>query len=183
MRQKRKPSKLGRIIASRNLKKLPLYEEATVSFGVPRRHPKGDWVCPFLIEESGKAHSHQAFGIDSVQALLLALEGARATLKKMGTYTQFEEDAKAGPGFPRYIPMNRGRLFEARLALAIERESKRYYEAILKKRKLNIAALKAEVTQRRKMLSLLEGALQDHEGHAVEWEAQLKKWNPKKTVV
>ncbi len=65
--------------------------------------------------------------------------------------------------------------------LAIERESKRYFQRILKTRKANIAAFEAEVRQRREVLAMLETALERRKAGAAAWEANLKKWKPEKT--
>jgi hypothetical protein len=66
--------------------------------------------------------------------------------------------------------------------LAIERESKRYFQRILKMRKANIAALEAEVSGRRDTLALLEEALVRRKTGAAEWQANLKEWKPEKTA-
>jgi len=77
--------------------------------------------------------------------------------------------------------MHQGPRFEARVNLAIERESKRYFQGILKTRKANIAAFEAEVGQRREVLAMLETALERRKAGAAAWEANLKKWRPEKT--
>jgi uncharacterized protein DUF6968 len=59
-------------------------EDVTVSIGMPRRRPKGNWECPFLIEGLGKAKIQRVGGVDALQALLLAVEGARVALDKSG---------------------------------------------------------------------------------------------------
>jgi hypothetical protein len=104
------------------------------------------------------------------------------TLDKTGSrFTWLGTDPdKAGSGIPRYIP-TQGPRFEARVNLAIERESKRYFQRILKSRKMNIAAFKAEVTYRREVLAMLEAALERREARAAAWEDDLKKWKPEMT--
>jgi hypothetical protein len=54
----------------------------TLQIGRPRRVPGRDWACPVRIQETnGKpAVVQPVFGIDSLQALLLALEYARVSL-------------------------------------------------------------------------------------------------------
>lgn len=103
----------------------------------------------------GRPQIRSVGGADSLQALLLAVEGARVALDKTGSrFTWLETDPdKAGPGIPRYIPTHQGPRFEARVNLAIERESKRYFQRILKSRKANIVAFEAEVRQRRSRVS------------------------------
>lgn len=54
-------------------------EKAAVTFYAPR--PDGDdWRCDYRIEWPGRIRSSYAFGVDSVQALLLAMQMARADL-------------------------------------------------------------------------------------------------------
>ncbi len=117
----------GQVIASRKLKKLPLFADAEVFFGIPRLYPHSkheNWVCPFVIEENGTRDADHAFGVDSFQALQMAIEGARVKLDKRGQYAQFESDPEGGPGIARHIPTNKDRVFEARVTRAIEREAK-----------------------------------------------------------
>jgi len=178
MRSRNRRSELGRVIARRVLTNTdPGIGDVTVSIGAPRRHPKGNWECPFLIEGLGKAKIQGAAGADGLQALLLAVEGARVTLDKIGTgYTWLETDPdKAGTGIPRYIPMHMGPRFEARINLAIERESKRHYQTMLSSRKANVAAFEAEVKERREALAALEAALTRRKAQASQWEAELNK--------
>jgi len=137
-----------------------------------------------LIKGLGRPQIHSARGVDSLQALLLAVEGVRVTLDKTGSrFTWLETDPdKAGSGIPRFIPTRQGPRFEARVHLAIERESKRYFQRILDSRKANIAAFEAEVKGRRETLALLEEALVRRKAGAADWQANLKEWKPGKTT-
>lgn len=157
--------------------------DVTVSFEAPRQRPQGRWECRFLIRGVGTAQVRRVEGVDSLQALLLAIEGARVTLDATGRFTWLEIDPeKAGSAIPRYIPTHQGPRFEARINLAIERESKRYYQRILNGRKADIAALEAEVEQRRELLGILENRLKSRKAGAAKWEADLKKWKRKRLV-
>ena len=77
--------------------------------------------------------------------------------------------------------MHMGPRFEARINLAIERESKRYYQRIPINRKPNIAAFEAEVKERRETLAVLEEAMERRKKRSAAWEAELKKWKAEKT--
>ena len=174
----------GRVIASRVLTRIGgSFREIVVSFEEPQQHPRGHWECRFLIKGFGRPQIRKVSGEDSLQALLLAVEGARVTLDKNGgRFTWLETDPdKAGPGIPRYIPTHQGPRFEARVNVAIERESKRYFQSILSNRKANIAAFEAEVKERRETLLLLEDILAKRKASAAEWGAELRKWKPEKT--
>jgi hypothetical protein len=183
VRKGREKSEPRRVIASRVLNEIGSLREISVSFEEPQQRPRGHWECRFLIKGLGRPQIRTVGGGDSLQALLLAVEGARVTLDKSGgRFTWLETDPdKAGPGIPRYIPTHQGPRFEARVNLAIERESKRYFQRILKTRKANIAAFEAEVRQRREVLAMLETALERRKAGAAAWEANLKKWRPEKT--
>ena len=183
MRKGRKQSAFGRVIASRELNELGgSMRDVTVSFEAPRQRPRGHWECRFLIRGLGTVQVRRVEGVDSLQALLLAVEGARVTLDATGRFTWLETDPeKAGSGIPRYIPTHQGPRFEARINLAIERESKRYYQRILNGRKADIAALEAEVEQRRELLGILENRLKSRKAGAAKWQAHLKEWKPEKT--
>jgi hypothetical protein len=179
--QKHKPR---RVIASRVLNEIGgTLREISVSFEEPRQRPGGHWECRFCIKGLGKPLTRSAGGEDSLQALLLAVEGSRITLDKTGhRFTWLESDPdKAGSGIPRFIPTHQGPRFEARVNLAIERESKRYFRRILENRKTNIAALDAEVKQRRETLATLEIEVERRKARAADWESHLKKWKPEKT--
>jgi hypothetical protein len=185
VRKGRQKSAPNLVIASRVLNEVGgSMREIVVSFEVPRQDPRGDWRCRFLIKGLGKPQIHLAGGVDSLQALLLAVEGARVALDKTGSrFTWLETDPdKAGPGIPRFIPTHQGPRFEASVHLAIERESKRYFQRILDSRKANIAAFEAEVKGRRETLALLEEALVRRKAGAADWQANLKEWKPGKTT-
>ena len=181
-REKSEPPR--RVIASRVLNEIGgSLREIEISFEEPQQTPRGNWECRFLIEGLSRPQIHSVGGADSLQALLLAVEGARVTLDKTGSrFTWLETDPdKAGTGIPRYIPTHKGPRFEARVNQAIERESKSYYQRILKTRKANIAAFEAEIRQRREVLAMLEAALEKRTAGAAAWEGDLKKWKPEKT--
>jgi hypothetical protein len=182
VRKVREQAAPTRVIASRHLNEIGgSMHEVTVSFEAPRQRP-GYWECRFLIKGLGRQQVHKARGEDSLQVLLLAVEGARVTLDKTGRFTWLETDPdKAGPGIPRYIPTHQGPRFETRVNIAIERESKRYFQRILKNRKANIAVLEEEVKQRREVVGLLEARLKKRKAGATEWETHLRKWKPEKT--
>ena len=181
----REKSEPRRVIASRVLNEIGgSLREIAVSFEEPQRRPREHyWECRFVIKGLSRPEIHSVGGADSLQALLLTVEGARVTLDKTGRrFTWLETDPdKAGTGIPRYIPTHRGPRFEARVNLAIERESKRDWQRILKTRKANIAAFEAEIRERREVLAMLEAALERRKVAAAAWEGDLKKWKPEKT--
>ncbi len=57
--------------------------------------PDRDWYCPWVIRGLDSPIEHWAGGVDALQALLMALSGARADLlglARRGKLTWFEEE-------------------------------------------------------------------------------------------
>jgi len=180
VRKGREKTVPNRVIARRSLNEVGgSLREIEVSFEEPRQDRRGHWKCRFLIKGLGRLQTRSGWCEDSPQAFLLAIEGARVALDKTGsrfTWLETHPD-KAGSGIPRFIPTSHGPRFEARVNLAIERESKRYFQRILDSRKANIAAFEAEVKGR--TLALLEEALVRRRDGVADLQAELKEWKPK----
>jgi hypothetical protein len=182
--RKGSPKSPNRVIAYRVLKEISSGQEIQVSFEEPRKVRQDRWHCRFVIKGLGRRQIRKVErGGDSVQALLLTIEGARVTLDRTGSHYSWVETHpdQADTGLPRFIPMFYGPLVERRIEVAIEREVKRHYRAVLGNRKLSVAALQAEITERRAVLALLEERLEIGKSRAEDWEADLKKWKPKIT--
>ncbi len=118
--------KLGQVIARRTLTEYTgdMVRTVAVSIGAPRPYPKGDWVCPFLIEGREKSGVEASFGVDALQALLLAVEGLRIRLDQTGS--RFEWLGPSGPWIPRLVPTGQGKRFEQRVNQFIDRETGRH---------------------------------------------------------
>jgi hypothetical protein len=179
VRKDNKKQGLGQVIARRVLTQMgPELRQVAIAIGRPRRHPEGDWECPFMIEGlNEQGYYHTAGGVDALQALLMAVEGVRVSLERTGRRF-FWLDREAGPDIPRYLPTQYGPRFEARLNRMIEQQAKRFWETRLKSRKANLAELEAEVKVRREVLATLEAALKKRRKAAADWEADLKSWKP-----
>jgi hypothetical protein len=149
-------------------------QEVVVSIGAPRRHPDGDWECPFLIEGLGSPRLHKAGGVDALQALILALDGLWKTLDRTGSRFQWLND-QTGSGIPRQVPTGFGRLFEERVNSVIERETARYWKSALKARKADIALCQAELEKRKAAVTAWEKSLEGSKANATNWEASLKQ--------
>jgi len=97
----------------------------TVRIGRPRRHGRGEWVCPFEVVGLGGRRSGAGHGVDSVQALIQAVEGARTQVLATGTRivgTFCDEPA----GLPRTVPSFFGRRFALSLNRMIDRKVERF---------------------------------------------------------
>ncbi|MGK3985562.1 hypothetical protein WME99_21125 [Sorangium sp. So ce136] len=101
----------------------------TVTIGKPMRKPSGDWACPVDIQGLEAAVRDSAYGVDAVQALQLAFEGARQTLKKSGLPVTWCDGEAGETGFPMAVPYIFGRAFEDRMERLIEDEIEKVVEA------------------------------------------------------
>jgi hypothetical protein len=95
----------------------------TVRFERPRRWRR-DWACRFEFRGLGKRELREAYGVDSVQALTLAIEMARILidtreLRVVGTF------ADERGGLPRILLAPFGREQADEIHSAIDRASKR----------------------------------------------------------
>jgi hypothetical protein len=111
MNHKRPESDLGRAIARRTLDEHGVTgRKVVVSIGLPRPQrlsKHGDWECPFLIEGIGESKVERAGGVDSLQALLMAIEGVRVRLEQSGR-NFFWLDPNIGADIPLYVPTTWG---------------------------------------------------------------------------
>jgi hypothetical protein len=95
----------------------------TVRFERPRRWRR-NWACRFEFRGLGKRELHQAYGVDSVQALTLAIEMARilidtSRVRVAGTF------ADEPGGLPRILLTPFGRAETEEIHKAIDRASSR----------------------------------------------------------
>lgn len=77
---------LGEVVAERRIEGVAsdgFHFEVVIRFGAPRPDPlsqNGDWVCPHQITGLGDDGIGAAYGVDSVQALLLSVYAVRLKL-------------------------------------------------------------------------------------------------------
>jgi hypothetical protein len=77
---------LGEIVAERRIEGVApdgSRFEVVIRFGAPRPDPlssNGDWVCPHRITGLGDEETGAAYGVDSLQALLLSVYAVRVKL-------------------------------------------------------------------------------------------------------
>ena len=98
------------IVARRKLKTKSGAKKVVVSISKPRkvrkdteRAHKGEWLCHLKIDGLGEDQTREVSGVDSMQALLVAVHGAATILARSGeTFRWIEQDADCidGAGFP-----------------------------------------------------------------------------------
>lgn len=181
MKNKRPQSDLGRPIARRTLAEEGVTgRKVVVSIGLPRpdRFSKhGDWECPFLIEGVGESKVETTYGVDSLQALILAIEGVRVRLEQTGR-NLFWLDPNLGTDIPLNVPTVWGKRLVERVSLAIERETVRVWRARIKK---SWAKIRTEETKlRRQGISptKIAKALAWQKTTLEEWEASVDNLKP-----
>jgi hypothetical protein len=86
----------------------------------PDPDPTGDWICTYRVGEAA-GHAH---GVDGLQALLLAVEGARLDAAKLSRpWTWLGVRRAAGDvGIPRTVPDYFGRAFARKIERFIDQE-------------------------------------------------------------
>lgn len=65
---------------------------AVLRIGKPAEHPDGDWVCAVQITGLGDDRVYEAAGVDSLQALMMALQMARTQLEAHRRRHRITED-------------------------------------------------------------------------------------------
>jgi hypothetical protein len=111
-----------RRIAARRVYKAPSGKPIVVTLGVPQPVPGSDWGCPLQITGLNTTwrRPKYVFGIDSFQALHLAMQGAGAVLESARQKLEWlgqTEDL----GMPKFLPWL-PKPQQDRLAAMIERE-------------------------------------------------------------
>lgn len=97
-----------------------------VILGKPRRAPGQDYRCSFRIEGLGDNLRQFAYGADSLQALLMAVEGARVTLERSGLQLAWLGGEPGDTGIPRMVPGLYGRAFAQSIEHHIDQEVEKF---------------------------------------------------------
>jgi hypothetical protein len=114
-----------RVIAERRLRlrgRAPRY--VTVRLGMPKRSGS-EWVCRFEISGLDTVLTHPVRGTDALQALALAIEAVRVTLRDTGQHLTWEGGERGDPGIPLVITTAFGAEFSAHVERLVEREIER----------------------------------------------------------
>lgn len=110
-------SKRSRWIAFRNLLCFERSDRrVVVRIGRPQMVPTSTvWRCPFEVRGLPETIKDFGFGIDSIHAIQMALDGIRRALVMSDIDLNWEGARAADPGFPMVLPMGFGREFEQRM--------------------------------------------------------------------
>ena len=101
--------------------------EVVITLGKPRAELKTPtFRCSFLVEGIPKARRRVAYGVDSLQALQNAIEGARRVLERAGLVCTWHGGQPGEIGLPRAIPTYEGSGLAEKIERYIERELKKF---------------------------------------------------------
>ena len=140
---------LGRPIAERVLVRAGRRKgQLTVRLGAPKKAQDVDWVCPYQIVGLRDSKVGTAYGVDALQALMMALEKIRVRLEKAGSGYTWLGGEEGDAGFPRLVPIYFGAAFATRINQQIDRELERFGKALKSKRKRPLGNGKPEDARR-----------------------------------
>jgi hypothetical protein len=172
-KDKKKPD--AEVAGRRIVKRWSTGEEVSITLGIPKEVSHERWECLLEIKGLNKAHRHRVRGGDSLQALLLAIEEARYKLEEDGErFVWVDLAPEYGSGLPRFIPIGMGPRFDQRIEIALERESRRVWEARFKDRKADTDAFEKELEQRRKILEGMQASLERRKTLLADWDKDLR---------
>ncbi|MFY0562324.1 DUF6968 family protein [Archangium lansingense] len=122
------PRALGTVIAERTLTTMGQSESsARIRIGKPRKdRATGDYFCPYTLEGLGDRKVHEAWGMDSIQALQNALQAIRLELTPHANNLSWAGGQDGWLGFPKVIPDLFGPTFTLRLEKLVDRETERF---------------------------------------------------------
>ena len=83
----------------------------TIGHPEPDPNPTGDWRCSFYIEGIDDSGPRVVHGADSLQALLIALEGVRKKLDASGLALVWQNEEPGNICIPRMVPYQFGGTF------------------------------------------------------------------------
>lgn len=110
-------------IATRTLRQTSSTRIVQVQIGKPEQHKnKKEWACEFQIVGLGEDRIRSARGVDSLQALILALEGIWHSLERSGRSLTWIGGEEGDHGVPRAVPTFFGRQFAVRIGKFVDKE-------------------------------------------------------------
>ncbi|WNG52112.1 hypothetical protein F0U60_54425 [Archangium minus] len=127
-----RPHALGPLIAERTLT-VAGHDDSFVHVrvGKPRKDSAtGDYFCPFSIKGLHPQRVHEAWGMDSMQALQNALQAIRIELAPHADRLRWEGGQDGWLGFPKVIPDLFGPAFIQRLEKLVDRETDRFARSL-----------------------------------------------------
>lgn len=117
--------RIGRVMAVRRLRQARTRRAVTLKIGQPRR--TGDnWLVPVEIGGLGRRETRYIYGVDGVQALVLAVEFLRIRLGTVEPPLAWLDGPPGDLGLPRYLPWLGVSGLTARLGRLVDAEVERF---------------------------------------------------------
>jgi hypothetical protein len=179
MRTSERRARLGVAVASRTLTEFGVEGSSVkVSIGVPRKSGNR-WECRFVVDGLGRSKVVSAGGVDSLQALLGAIQGVRTILDQTGRSFVWI-DRKWGTAIPYFIPVVLGQRVEDRLKAAIEREEKRYVLGNFRSRKARFLRSQKQLYKNPRIPARTQKQMKQERDFLAQWEKALREWKPQR---
>jgi hypothetical protein len=118
----------GTIVAERTLTLVGrTAAQVRIIIGKPRKDRRSsDYCCPYRLEGMGDGRVQESWGVDSVQALQLAMQAIRVQLEPHSDSLEWLGGQGGSLGFPKVIPDVLGPKLTRRLEKLVERELDRH---------------------------------------------------------
>ncbi len=116
----------GAPIAIRDLHVVASQDVVTVQVCRPQQVSNGEWRCAFVISTAESEDVQYAHGTDSLQALILAIEGCRVRLESYDGILRWEGGDEGDTGIPQFVPSYFGRDFADRIRALIDEEVEKF---------------------------------------------------------
>jgi hypothetical protein len=129
--------RLGSVIAVRRLRLRGTRRPVIIRLGKPRRTGH-DWLAPFEIRDLNGSQVHYSYGVDPLQALILALEGIRVRLDKSRPRLTWVGGPAGEIGFSRLVPDLGSPEFRRRIEQLIDREVERFVRKLERRHQVRL---------------------------------------------
>jgi len=107
----------------------------SIEIGKPEKRKEDEFACPFQVNGLGDSRLQYAYGMDAIQALVMALDGIRVTLEKNGESVTWLGGDEGEHGIPRFVPQFFGAGFSKHIELIIDKEIALFAERAQEKAK------------------------------------------------
>lgn len=123
-----------RRIAARRVFESSTGKPVVLTIGVPERVPGSDWGCAVQITglDTGWRRPRYVFGIDGLQALHLAIQGADAVLQTAKPDLAWYAGEDGDLGMPKFIPFLPKRQKD-RLEALVQREALKFWRSVVRR--------------------------------------------------
>lgn len=101
-----------------------------VMINTPYPDRDGDWMCQYVVD----ARPFVAYGLDALQALLNAIDGARVKIEALGLKLSWVGGEPGDHGIPQTVPSYFGRAFAETIERFIEQQIRAFVAAAESKR-------------------------------------------------